>query len=259
MTETHERWVLVTRPEGQADELERYLTERGARVVCQPTIEIGPPTDAYAALDRALKGLKAFDWCVFSSVNGVRAVCERAAECELTANDFQFCRIAAIGPGTRNALENAGLNVSFTPSVYRAEDLAQGLLPFAEKNERFLLIRASRGREVLAETLRGGGGRVTQVVSYQSRDVTPESDSWNPEILEKMNRGEIAWITISSSAIAAAAVRLFGEALRKTRIASISPITSAALEDLGFSPAFEASEATMAGLAACFERKEIEK
>ena len=43
---------------------------------------------------------------------------------------------------------------------------------------------------------------------------------------------------------------MFGVQLRKARLASISPITSQTLRELGHPPAAEASEYTMAGLVA---------
>ena len=61
------------------------------------------------------------------------------------------------------------------PGAYRAEALAEKLAGNAQ-GQRFLLVRASRGREILAEKLSAAGGEVDQVVVYQSRDVeTPDA------------------------------------------------------------------------------------
>jgi uroporphyrinogen III methyltransferase/synthase len=60
----------------------------------------------------------------------------------------------------------------------------------------------------------------------------------------------VDWITVTSSSIATAAARLFGERLRTWRIASISPVTTAALERCGLRPTVEAAEATSSGLVA---------
>jgi len=245
--------ILVTRPQGQAEELETLLRARGWDVLFQPVIAIGPPADSYAALDAELQRLADFEWVVFSSSNGVEAFRNR-----LLAHDLwppKTLKFASIGPGTSRALEEAGLPTDFVPDVYRAENLAEGLVPDAKNGARFLLIRASRGREVLAETLREAGGVVTQVVAYTSEDVTRESPLWEPGIWSKMKAGQIDWVTITSSAIAAATVRLFGETLKKTKLVSISPLTSAALARLGFQPQAEAEEATMEGVAQAVANK----
>jgi len=49
-------------------------------------------------------------------------------------------------------------------------------------------------------------------------------------------------------AIARSLAALFGENLRKTRLVSISPITSAALRELGYEPAVEARTYTIPGV-----------
>ena len=48
--------------------------------------------------------------------------------------------------------------------------------------------------------------------------------------------------------IARSLARMFGENLRQTKLASISPVTSATLSDLGLEPAAEAGVYTMPGL-----------
>lgn len=247
--------ILITRPRAQAAELESLLREKygcAATFLFQPTITIGPPADSWTALDAQIAALADFQWVVFSSTNGVDAFRKRLETVNRSENKNAAIppalKFAAIGPGTAGALQDAGFSVDFMPEVFRAEDLAEGLKTEAKKGASFLLIRASRGREILAETLEKEGGRVTQTVAYSSVDVTPESSDWNPENLEEMQAGRIDWTTITSSAIASASVRLFGDALRNTRLASISPITTATLEKLGFRPSAEAKDATMKGL-----------
>jgi uroporphyrinogen III methyltransferase / synthase len=68
------------------------------------------------------------------------------------------------------------------------------------------------------------------------------------DIAAKMATGQIEWTTVTSSAIARSLVRLFGESLKKTKLVSISPITSSTLRELGFEPAAEAKEYTMDGV-----------
>jgi uroporphyrinogen III methyltransferase / synthase len=118
------------------------------------------------------------------------------------------------------------------------------LLAKEARGKRFLLARASRGREVLAETLRAAGGEVEQIVVYHSTDVaTPD-----PEIAAALAAGQIDWVTVTSSAIANSLAKLFGEQLRKSKIVSISPVTSATLREMQIEPAAEAAVFTMAGV-----------
>jgi uroporphyrinogen III methyltransferase/synthase len=56
-------------------------------------------------------------------------------------------------------------------------------------------------------------------------------------------------VTVTSSAIASSLARLFGNDLKQTRLASISPLTSAALRSAGLEPATEADRYTAFGVA----------
>lgn len=234
--------VVVTRAAHQAPELVTMLGELGADVLVQPAIEIGPPDD-WQAVDQAIERLDAFDWLVFSSTNGVRSFLDRL----LSQHDLRALgrvKLAAIGPGSAEELAHYRLRADVVPGEYRAESLAASLREPAQRGERFLLLRASRGREVLAEELTGAGGHVEQVVVYSSRDVSATEE----EILKLLLSGKIDWITVTSSAIARSLVALLGENLRKARLASISPITTATLRELGYEAAAEAHPYTMAGL-----------
>jgi uroporphyrinogen III methyltransferase/synthase len=236
--------VLVTRAVEQAGELRQLLEERGARVLIQPAIEIAPLVDK-AALDRQLEQLASFDWVVFNSVNGVQAMLGRVWESGRDVRAVGAAKIAAIGPGTAEALARYGLRADVVPVEYRAEGLAEALEPKAQ-GKRFLIARASRGREVLAERLTQAGGVVEQVVVYESRDVTGA----DPQVATALSEGKVDWVTVTSSAIANSLASLFGPELRKSRLASISSVTTAMLTQLGYPPAVEANEATMEGLVA---------
>ncbi len=234
--------VLVTRPESQCAGLRRPLAELGADVLFQPAIEITPPDD-WKPVDDAIERMSEFDWVVFSSTNGVDYLFEHLLDRGEDMRKFGGVKLAAIGSATTARLADYHLRADLEPSEYRAEALAEGLATDAS-GKRFLLIRASRGREVLAETLQAAGGEVEQVVVYQSSDVEQPEGA----IEQALAAGEIDWVTVTSSAIARSLAALFGESLRKTRLASISPVTSATLEGLGYEVAAEAKTYTMAGV-----------
>jgi uroporphyrinogen III methyltransferase/synthase len=235
--------VIVTRPREQAAALCDPLAELGAEVLVQPAIEIGPPAD-WSPVDAALARLSEFDWLVFSSANGVRFLLERLLSMGQDLRALGSVKLAAIGPGTAEELAAYRLRADIVPfDEYRAESLAAALAGRAP-GKRFLLARASRGREVLAEDLTAAGGIVEQVVVYSSRDVATA----NEDIAKQLAEGKIDWLTVTSSAIAHSLANLFGESLGKTRLVSISPVTSATLRELGFAPVAEATEYTMSGV-----------
>ncbi|NUQ62628.1 MAG: uroporphyrinogen-III C-methyltransferase [Pirellulales bacterium] len=234
--------VLVTRPRDQAEEMMAPLTDLGAEVLVQPAIEISAPAD-WTPVDQALSRLHEYDWLVYSSSNGVRGLLDRLLEIGGDLRRLGNVKLAAIGPGTADELREYRLRADLVPAEYRAEALAESLAAGAA-GKRFLLARASRGREVLADTLRTAGATVDQVVVYRSTDV----EHPDQEIAEGLAAGRIDWVTVTSSAIAASLVRMFGDALRTAKLASISPVTSGALAKLGFPPAAEARQYTVDGL-----------
>ena len=235
--------ILVTRPITADDALRDRLREWGADVIESPVITIGPPPD-WHPVDGVIDRLSDFDWVVFSSCNGVEFFLQRVLSRGRDMRALGRARLAAIGPGTAERLLHYQLRADVIPDEYRAESLAAALAEQV-RGQQVLLIRASRGREVLAETLTAHGACITQVVAYRSEDVA----SAPPEVLQRLQDGKIDWVTVTSSAIARSLVRLFGESLRHARLASISPVTSATLRELSFSPDVEASPHDTIGLA----------
>ncbi len=236
------RRILITRPLGQAGSLARPLEELGAEVLFQPAIAIAP-TEDWDAVDRAVHQLADYDWLVFSSANGVDAFLARVWELGLDTRALAPVKIAAIGPGTRDALQRYQLRVDLLPLKFHGEHLAEALCAEAA-GKRMLLVRANRGREVLAEQLTAVNAEVVQVVAYKNMDVTTPDE----RIAGLLAEHDIDWVTVTSSAIARSLHAMFGDLLQQTRLVSISPITSGTLRELGLDAAWEAKEATMQGI-----------
>ncbi|GAF86663.1 unnamed protein product, partial [marine sediment metagenome] len=112
-----------------------------------------------------------------------------------------------------------------------------------------LWARASRGRDVLPAELTASGATVDELVVYQNRDVESQLVSESQMIVS----GQLDWIGLSSPSIArnlrnllsAEAVKEIGHSVR---LASISPVTSAAADEVGLSVAAEAETYTWEGI-----------
>ena len=238
--------VIVTRPAGQQAELVARIRAAGGRPILAPVISIGPPA-SWAAVDAAIERLDTYDWIVFASANGVRGFLDRLRLAGRDGRALGTARLAAIGPATRASLEAAGYVCDLVPSDYRSEGLVEA---FAEQppGGRFLLVRAAAGRDLLRRELEARGHEVDEVAAYASEPVQALAAG----AAERLPAG--AWVTVTSGAIAEAAVRLFGERMRGWRIASLSPVTSAALRRFGLEPAAEATAATTASLVEAIHR-----
>lgn len=254
--------IVVTRPRQQAVRLRDRLAELGAEVLVQPAIAV-VPTDDWSKVDDAIARLDEFDWLVFSSTNGVDFLLRRIRLLDSgndIANKLANIKLAAIGPGTAKALGKFHLQADLVPREYRAENLADELAEMLSQRAgsmRFLSVRASRGRPVLRERLVAAGGIVEEIVVYTSRDISADAPGVK-RIAAKLADGRIDWITVTSSAIARSLARMFGENLRRAKLASISPITSAVLVELGFEPAVEATEYTIDAIGQAILEKELD-
>jgi uroporphyrinogen III methyltransferase/synthase len=239
--------VLVTRPRHQAGAMVARLEELGAVASILPTVEIRAPDD-WSPVDRALSQLERYQWLVFTSVNGVEALLTRLRHVGRDLRALGSTRLAVIGPSTADALRRFHLEPDLMPSAFDSESLASALLPHVA-GQRVLLARADRGREVLRERL-ATAAEVEQIAVYS------QVDAFDPkaEALESLRRGEIDFITATSSNIARSLLRSLDEdTAQRIRsgaigLVSISPITSAAIREMGFSVAAEARTFTAEGV-----------
>ena len=115
--------------------------------------------------------------------------------------------------------------------------------------QNVLWARASRGREVLPQELTRAGATVTELVVYQNLDAEFFSD----DTLSALKNSQLDWIGLSSPSVARRIADLLPESakeqLGKTlRIASISPVTSAAAKDAGLPIDAEATTYTWDGI-----------
>jgi uroporphyrinogen III methyltransferase / synthase len=234
--------VLVPGSPATSRKLRERLSRLGADVVLQPAIRITDPPD-WKPVDAALDRLADFDWVVFSSANGVDYLLRRLFDRGRDARQLGSAKLAAIGSGTADRLAEYHLHADLTPEEFVAESLARALTGDAP-GRRFLLVRASRGRDVLADALAAAGASVEQIVAYGSVDV----DEPSADVTDALTGGAIDWITITSGSAATALARLYGVALGRARFASIGPIASAALRALGHEPSVEAAPHTTDGL-----------
>ncbi len=261
--------VLVGRARHQAGALSAELRKLGAQVLEIPFIEIRQPR-SFQPLDSALKNLDSYDWLVLTSVNGVEAMWARLERLRLPRNreGHEFTRaaygekkntalaaggirIAAIGPATQKALEHRGAKVDVVPKEYVAESVVRSLKAKV-KGKRVLLVRAKVARDVIPRELRKAGAHVDVVEAYET--VVPASS--RAHLRAALNnagkRPHVVTFTSSST------VKNFAALLdhRKqapfaaTLTASIGPVTSATLREMGFPVDIAAKEFTIPGLVA---------
>ncbi|HEX7527455.1 MAG TPA: uroporphyrinogen-III synthase [Gaiellaceae bacterium] len=184
--------IVVTRSAAQAEPLAARLEALGHEVVRCPLIRIEPLGDD--PLDPA-----GYDWVVVTSPNGAAELARR-----LTGTP---ARIAAIGPGTAEALRELGLRVDLVPAVSTQEGLLAELPP-----GRVLLAAAEGARTLLVDER-----NADFVALYRTVELQPETP---PD-------GDVALLASASAARAFAATGV------RMPVVAIGPQTAAAARELG--------------------------
>jgi len=245
--------VLVTRTRRQASALSQALAEAGAEPIELPTIEIesrADPGAVQAALDALRAG--AYAWTVFTSANGVELFFGHLRERGLDARAFGSTMVAAIGPGTAEALAGEGITANVVPENFVTEGLLRALAEHEMADRRVLVPRAEGARRELIEGLEALGARVDELTLYRSA-VPREPDA---EGLRRLRAGEVDIVTFASSSAVRNLAEMLGsdlETLRGPLIACIGPVTARAAEELGLSVGLVADEHTIPGLVAALE------
>jgi uroporphyrinogen III methyltransferase / synthase len=199
--------VIVTRPRAQARPLVAALEAIGAQVVECPLIEIERTSDE--PIDGA-----GYEWLIVTSPNGADEVARRGVN---------LPRIAAVGPGTAEALREHGLEVAFVPR----ESSQEGLLrEFPRPAGRVLFAAAEGARRRPIDEL-----QADFVPLYRTRLLTPHPPA-----------GDVVVLASGSAARAYAGVGGSAPAV------SIGPETSQVARAVGLEVAAEAPTHDLAGL-----------
>ena len=156
--------VLITRPKAQAEELKQALEQVGAKTVLFPTIDIIPVDNI--ALDNTIENLNQTDLAIFISANAVRHSVNKINK---RYGYFpQQLKVAAMGPATRDALYEHGVQVDMMPDDHYS---SEGLLEIGAlqdlSNKKVTLIKGIGGREHLANSLRNRGAQLTEANCYR--------------------------------------------------------------------------------------------
>ena len=242
------RTILLTRPEAESRSLAGRLASLGARVAIEPVLafeSLAGSASARTAAERA--GL--YDVLVFTSPNGVRFFAEALRLAGRGPGDVHG-QVAAVGPGTARALEDAGLPVHLVAEDSRAEGLAEALDADVRPGKRVLWARPESAREVLGEALRAAGAEVDEVRLY--RTVGSPGAAAAASGLAKREYDAVVFASPSALRLlldAAGEARAAAEAgLACAKRVAIGEVTANALERAGFPAAAVADTPTDDGL-----------
>jgi uroporphyrinogen III methyltransferase/synthase len=241
----HGRTVVVTRARDQAGALASRLRSLGAEVVEMPLIRIEPLADQAAtgeALMRLAEG--GYELLCVTSPNGASMLFGALRSAGLDARALAGVRIAAMGPGTAEALSEGGISADTVASRPVAEGLLAELDDTELSGSRVLVVQAEGARPVLREGLAGRGAQVEVLALYRTVSKAPDQ-------VAAQAAGRAGWITFTSASTVASYVEAFPQGPpAQTRVISIGPVTSSALRSAGVTVAREAAAHDLDGLIA---------
>jgi len=241
--------IVVTRARTQAADFTRRLTELGAEVLEIPAIKTVPTSNKQDIVD-VLLALNAYDWLVFTSVNGVTAFFDFFFKRFHDLRDLGGARIAAVGPATAAKLRELHLQVDLMPDEALGAKIAGALAKFESvENLKICLLRGGKANPDLTRELEDLSAIVDDIAIYHTVAETEDFSGVGADLLEH----GADWITFTSgSTVEHFHVRFNLPKLLKKfpqiKLASIGPETSKAIRTLGLTPALEAREHTTDGL-----------
>ena len=252
------RSIVVTRDAAGNTDFAARIIRRGGNPLEFETIKIKPLTDSNDFL-RALARIGQYEWIIFTSVNGVTMFFNALQNMGKDTRVFGSTRIAAIGSRTSEQLGRFGIKADFVPGVFTSRELGRQLTNFANlSNKRILLLRSELASSELVEILAEAGAEVDNVAIYTA--VAAKSDS--ARLVDGISKGSIDWLTFaSSSSVNGFFEQIDSEMVNSgnVAVASVGPVTSKRLVELGIKVNVTAKEHTLDGLLDAIEEVENKK
>ncbi len=240
--------ILVTRPQSQALGFMAQLEKAGACPILLPTIKIVAPP-SWKPADKAINQLSDYQWLILSSINGVNCFFQRLQEKGFDHRNCAHLTIISVGPKTARAATAIGLKCDMVAKEFAAEGLIELFAGLDIKDQKILLPRALKARELLPENLRQKGACVDVIPVYETI-FPPESAELLNQLLTQKN---IDIITVTSASSATNLVKYCHDpqnlkSLKSLPTACIGPITADAATAAGLNVKITAEDYTSEGL-----------
>jgi uroporphyrinogen-III synthase len=250
MLELKNKILAITRSDRDAKEFLQLVKEQGGKAIALPTIEILPkdPQVAEEFLDKLRK--KKYHYCAFMSQQAVSVLFDLAHD--KVAPVLKSTTVIAVGPKTKQSLEERGIQVSIVLKKFSSVGLIELMSKMEPAGKKIIIPRSGAGNEFATEALTRLGMDVDEVLLYTVRTRIMIEPIWKEFSDLLLQRSVDAVIFTSTSN-----VKSFFEIMDRmskaelqldmlTKVVSIGPFTSKALRDRGIE-CFEAEEHTIRG------------
>jgi uroporphyrinogen-III synthase len=241
--------LAITRNKPNAREFLQLVSDQGGRAIALPTIDLVPK--GHEAVREFLDKLekKKHDYCAFMSAQAVKILFDHAGT--EAALGLKPTTVIAVGPKTKQALQERGVNVRLVPDKFSSEGLAELLSTMEPEGKKIIIPRSGSANEFATKALIELGMMVDEVLLYTVR-TSPVTLMWS-EFSDLLQQKKVDAVIFTSSS----SVNSFFEILDKvskgslqldslTKVISIGPFTTRELDKRGIK-CFEAKEHTVRG------------
>jgi uroporphyrinogen-III synthase len=250
--------IAITRSERDAKEFSEFVSEHGGRAIALPTIEIVPrgPEVAKEFLEKLRK--EKHDYCAFMSPQAVNVLFDLAGKEEVLPA-LKSTIVIAVGPKTRQVLQERGVKVGLVPEKFSSAGLVDLLSSSIKKKpagKKIIIPRSGAANEYAAEALARLGIKVDEILLYTVRTsaITPVWREFAGLLRQKKVDAVIftsasnvsSFFEIMGTVSAAGNSSLLLQLDKLTKVVSIGPFTSKELERKQVK-CFEAEEHTVMG------------
>lgn len=235
--------IAITRSMDDAQEFIELASKENAIPLPIPTIELMPKGDKI--IDEFLNDVREFqpDYSVFMSSKAVKLLFDVAKN----SDKYQKLQLAiantivmAVGPKTKQALEDEGIKVSFVPTKFSSVGVGEQFTKLNAEGKKVIVPRSGASTEFLAKLLEKIGLIVKENYLY---DVQAFSDTkqWDT-FKELFSQNKIDGIVFTSASSVRGFFEIMSEQkdlvkkLDKTQIVAIGPFTGEELKKFNIIP-----------------------
>jgi uroporphyrinogen III methyltransferase/synthase len=245
--------IVITRDaEGNAELADKIADKMGLAIEL-PVTKLKPLTDSSVFL-KALSEIKSFDWIIFTSATGVEQFFGILTKLNNDARSLGSAKIAAIGRATAGQLAKFGIRADFVPTTFTSKILAKELIETAQlRGRKVLLLRSKLASDELPDMLAKAEAIIEKVPVYTQEKNLCDLKNVSEILAEK----RVDWIIFASPLSATCFYEQVPVDFVKSsnaKIASIGPVTTKRLTELGVQVDIEPAEHTIDGLLTAIEQ-----
>ena len=223
--------IISTRTASEQDDLKEYLTEKGAKVLEFPLIEI-VQSEIDERITNVLSEISQFDWLIFTSKNGVFRLFKIFDSLNIPQSKLTGVKIATIGSKTSEELEKFGFSSSFESSGRTSSDMIVELkYHVVKQNENVLLVLGELAKSNLEDEL-NSIANITRVNVYR----TIETVNFPVEVIDYIKQDKYDLLVFTSPSGFRHFMKIMKEnnCIKDFKIACIGDTTGEEVEKFGF-------------------------